>query len=506
MRWLEVKVTVAAEAVEAVGERLLTLGARGFWTVGVGPVRALVSYFPCLDEGGGGPDGPVGPDGSSGPVAVLSVFLARLQEWGLDPGPAEVSTRVVDEVEWRDQWKAFFHPIRVGRRLIIHPPWEKPVGQRSGVEAVERRIGNLSIVIDPGQAFGTGDHATTRGAVELVEATLDAREGQGRVSSAVDLGTGSGILAIVAAKLGVPRVVAVDNDPVATVAARANVAANGLAGRVEVVDGNLEDVLGTDGGKAPGVERRERPDLIMANLTTDLIVFTLPMMATALRPGGVIVAAGVSSGEGEDRVMEMARSVGLAEIDRRSAENWVSFAFTKAPGRSPRGDRAPCGLARGDPAAPGLAGRGGTVRGRPRAVFYTLGCKANLYDTAGMMGQLRQDGWEIVAGQEERPDGEAHDLYVVNSCAVTARAESKTGQLVRRLRREHPGVLVALVGCYPEVQRGPPAASKEGRGREGGCRRGRRRGREGGCLVRRRSGLGHLRPPPLAPTPSPARI
>jgi len=411
-------VTVAAEAAEAVGEELRRLGARGYAWEDFGPdagaLRALVAYFPAGGE--------AGKSLAARLPADLRAFLASLPGWGLDPGPAEVATRLARETEWQDQWKAFFRPTRVGRRLVVYPPWEPPAAMGPD---------DIPIVIDPGQAFGTGDHATTRGALELLETVLEGRRvaapvgagptdpGPSPVSRVLDLGTGSGLLAIAAAKLGTARVLAVDNDPVAVEAAGWNVAANGLAGRVEVALGDLGVVLAS-GGPA---------SLILANLTTDLIVSTLPAVSAALEPGGVFVAAGIATGEAAERVAEAACAAGLSEIDRRSAENWTSFAFRKGP-RPPRA-------------------------GSPRAVFYTLGCKANLYDTSGLMDQFRQEGWHVDAGHEEGREGAgpAADLYVVNSCAVTTRAEAKSRQLVRRLKREHPLALVALVGCYPEVHR-----------------------------------------------------
>jgi threonylcarbamoyladenosine tRNA methylthiotransferase MtaB len=418
--WLEVRVTVAAEAAEAVGEELLRLGARGHAWEDLGPdagaLRALVAYFPAGGEAGRSLTARLPAD--------LRAFLAALPGWGLDPGPAKVATRLALQTEWQDQWKAFFRPTRVGRRLVVHPPWELPAA--TGPE-------DILIVIDPGQAFGTGNHATTRGALELLEEVLDSHRlgvaaptgtaptdpGPSAVSRVFDLGTGSGILAIAAAKLGIAKVLAVDNDPVAVEAAGWNVTANGVTGRVEVALGDLGMVLACRGPAG----------LILANVTTDLIESALPAVSAALEPGGVFVAAGIATGEATERVAEAARAAGLSEIDRRSAENWTSFAFRKGP----RPLRA----------------------GSPRAVFYTLGCKANLYDTAGLMDQFRQEGWHVDAGHEEEREGAGPDadLYVVNSCAVTTRAEGKSRQLVRRLKREHPMALVALVGCYPEVHR-----------------------------------------------------
>lgn len=457
--WLEVRVAVSAEAAEAVAEELARRGARGLAVEEGGidlethaAARTLVAHYPAWP----GPGASLG-QATSLLLSELKDFLARLPAWGLDPGPAEVGIRLVSEDDWSEQWKAFFHPVRLGRRVVVHPSWEPPA-------AADLGPGDVVVAIDPGQAFGTGGHATTRGAMELLEQVLTpgspaspeggagdgARDGTGDGAWVLDLGTGSGVLAVAAAKLGAARVLAIDNDPVAVAAARENVECNGVSERVEVVDGDAAALLDRFGGRPPA----ERPGLIVANLHTGLIVDILPAAARALPPGGLFAAAGVSSGEGEERVAAAARESGLDEMDRHPDEGWVSFLFRK-------------------PA--------------PRAVFYTLGCKANLYDSAGMMNDLRAAGWEVrFRGGEREPgaaagrlalegsedDGterelaggepavsESADLYVVNSCAVTARAEAKSRQLARKLKREHPQALVALVGCYPAVHREEAAAA-----------------------------------------------
>lgn len=464
-RWLEVTAIVAAEAAEAVGEKLLRMGARGFATEERGAARALIAYFPGDDEGPPGDEPPAGDEAEQAPSAAstgrdavlarqareLREFLGRLPGWGLDSGPAEVTARLVDAEDWRDQWKAYFHPTRVGRRLLVHPPWEQPA---------EVRPGDLAVVIEPGEAFGTGTHPTTRGALELVEMAGGKISGrrtapgastptlptpaQDLPTLALDLGTGSGILAIAAAKLGFDRVLAVDCDPAAVETAAENVARNGVSGRVEVVEGDAFAVLA-------GPERAgQRPILVMANLTTDLVAALARPVVDVLGEGGLFVGAGVSAGEGEERVAEAARRAGLEELERRTGEGWTAFLFRRAAhrstGESPeRTARRPAGRV-----------------ARPRAVFCTLGCKANLYDTAGMMNDLKRAGWEVTSAAEERrrPGEPGADLYVVNSCAVTARAESKSRQLARRLKRENPGALVALVGCFPQLRR--QAAAGEG--------------------------------------------
>lgn len=455
MRWCEMRVVVSVAACEAVAEKLRQLGAQGHRLEELGELCALTAYFPVDDRAGER-------------SAELREFLDRFGDWGLDPGPAEIAVRPVDEADWRDQWRAFFHPVRVGRRLVVHPPWEPPGDELSAGDPV-------TIVIDPAQAFGTGTHATTRGALELLEVAAQG------VELAADLGTGSGILAITAAKLGVGHIVGVDCDPVAVSAARENAARNGVAGRIELSEGDVFALVerwrkSVEDGAPMGTVFARRPELVMANITTDLIVALAGPVARLLPADGLFLCSGISTEEGAERVEAAAREAGLVEIDRRQAEGWTSFLFRLPAGakvskpkkirarREQEAGGAP-GAAPGAAASSAAASSGAATSalaaGCPVALFYTLGCKANLYDTAALMDDLARAGWEVRSGTLvegagngiEDPVLGAVRLCVINSCAVTARAESKSRQLARRLRRRYPEALLALVGCYPQVRR-----------------------------------------------------
>jgi len=468
LRWIEVRVTVASEAAEAVGERLVRLGARGYAVEEDGELRVLVAYFPVDDRAGERAED-------------IRAFLERLPDWGLDPGPAEMTARPVEEGEWGDQWKAYFHPVRIGRRLVVFPPWEKPAcllashnlpaadGAGGGgnhlpaetpgpgdpedewrvcTERSDPSPARLPIEIDPGQAFGTGTHPTTVGALELIEVAAEMLPGRRDPASfALDLGTGSGILAIAAVRLGLPRVIAVDCDTAAVRAARDNARRNGVADRIEVIEGDAFTVVDL---------LAESPLLVTANITTDLVAALARRAASLLPGGGFFVCSGVSAGEGAERVLTAAREAGLEEMERRTAAGWTSFLFrNEAHDRNWELRRRDQCLRKCDrPAAPDGRAAAQSPPGRVRAaLFHTLGCKANLYDTAGMMAALRAAGWRVLAGGGGEAAECEVDLVVVNSCAVTARAEAKSRQLTRRLRKEHPDALVVLVGCYPEINR-----------------------------------------------------
>src|SRR5204863_9584202 len=164
------------------------------------------------------------------------------------PGFAEqpLSWKVLQEKNWASSWRRFFNPIKVGRLLWITPPWVAPPKSR------RRHV----ITIEPGMAFGTGTHATTRGCLELIE-QLVPRFDLGELS-ALDVGTGSGILAIALVKLGAAAVVALDNDPVALKAARANVRVNDAGRKIRLARTKLADL-------------DERFGVVVANLTAETI-------------------------------------------------------------------------------------------------------------------------------------------------------------------------------------------------------------------------------------------
>ena len=207
----------------------------------------------------------------------------------------EVVTEEVSD-DWFDGWKRFHEPILVGRRLHVRPPWTGPL-DRSGVE---------EIVIDPGQAFGTGSHATTRMCLELLLA-LDPG------GSFADLGCGSGVLAIAAARLGWAPVRAVDFEEPSVVAARENAAANGVA--IEVARSDL---------------RRDPPpgaDTVAANLLRPLLL-ELPGLLRAAPPR-ILIASGLLRSQA-DEIAAAFGAAGLSERERRESGDWAALLLSRA--------------------------------------------------------------------------------------------------------------------------------------------------------------------------------
>jgi ribosomal protein L11 methyltransferase len=225
-------------------------------------------------------------------LAALKERLAALRDAGLDPGD-DVTVRFVQDEDWAEAWKAYFRPIRVGRSLVIKPSWE----------TLAATDGDRVIELDPGMAFGTGAHPTTQLCLTLLEERVAPGD---RV---LDLGTGSGILALAAARLGAREVLALDLDPIAVAAARENVSANGLAALVRVEEG--------------GVEAASDPsyDLVVANILADVIRDLAPALARLVRPGGLLIASGIIAERAAD-VTAALRAAGFDPEEERAQEEW----------------------------------------------------------------------------------------------------------------------------------------------------------------------------------------
>jgi ribosomal protein L11 methyltransferase len=236
----------------------------------------------------------------------VRVYLAGLAELGFAPVQDLRVAALADE-NWAAAWRAHFTPRPVGRRLLIVPPWdERPAN------------GRTVITIEPGRAFGTGHHGTTAGCLEALEAVVE----RDRPARMIDVGTGSGILAIAAARLGVGAVLAVDDDPDAVACAMANVARNHVADRVRCV---LADAAGL---------REPRVPLLVANLLSAAHRRLAAQYRRSLSAGGALLLGGILDAEAADLVVTLAAH----ELDHRasvSVEGWTTLEL-----RAPLHDRA----------------------------------------------------------------------------------------------------------------------------------------------------------------------
>ncbi|EFM12746.1 ribosomal protein L11 methyltransferase [Paenibacillus curdlanolyticus YK9] len=246
-------------------------------------------------------------------VEAIKPFIEQLREYDLDPGDFTVSHQLVDEDSWAEAWKQYFKPIRVSERLTIKPTWED-------YEASE---GENIIELDPGMAFGTGTHPTTALCLRTLESVIHGGE------EVIDVGTGSGILAIGAIKLGARAVLAVDLDPVAVSSAKENAHLNGLS---EQIDVRLSDLLGVlkgetkdeSGAEAGPLNVTVPVDVVVANILAEIILMFLDDVYAALKPGGYYIASGIWKNK-EEVVEQGLLQAGFEIVDRRREEDWIAF-------------------------------------------------------------------------------------------------------------------------------------------------------------------------------------
>lgn len=242
-------------------------------------------------------------------VAAVKPRIEELREFGIDPGDYTFATKLVDDEDWANNWKQYFKPSRVSETLTIKPTWEE----------YEPSPGEKIIELDPGMAFGTGTHPTTSLCLKTLESYIKGGE------EVIDVGTGSGILAIGAMKLGAKRVLALDLDPIAVTSATENVKLNGLENDVEI---RLSDLLGVLDGKEEKVSVTVPVDLVVANILAEIILLFVDDVFNALKPGGFYIASGIYSGK-EALVEESLRKSGFEIAEKRQEENWSAIVARK---------------------------------------------------------------------------------------------------------------------------------------------------------------------------------
>ena len=301
--WVEISCTVPAELTDIVAEYLTELSGTGVCienlSVDAFAVSEILepdsttirSYFSSSND-------------SRSRLAEIGSFLTDLsgRHPGFTPLPPELSTVCTED--WSTSWKANFKPLRVGRRLLIVPSWEDA---NPGCEDIVLRI-------DPGMAFGTGGHETTRLCLELLENIMDTMPVM-HSPTVLDVGTGSGILAMAAVKLGAQRVCALDTDPQAIEVAQENLAANSLLEQVECSTTPLESQAGSF-------------DVILANILAEELVRLASSLTERLAAGGSLVLSGILTNK-EQLVRDGFASQPLKHCATISQGEWVAIHYKK---------------------------------------------------------------------------------------------------------------------------------------------------------------------------------
>jgi len=286
LSWLEVSVQADGEAAEAVSEVFNRYGRGGavlstdFGESGDTAVVTVKTYLP-IDAGG-------------------LETRRRIEEalWHLSqiyPLPAPEFRELAEE-DWANAWKKHYHIVRIGQRIVIKPTWQE----------YDPQLDDVIIELDPGMAFGTGLHPTTQMCLQALEEHLKPGD---RV---LDLGTGSGILAIAAARLGAGSVQALDNDPIAVKVAQANVESNGVQNVVTVELGSLDKATGEF-------------DLVLVNILARVIIELAGQgLVERVRPSGLMVLAGLVV-EQEAEVVAALREHNVEIVERRQEKDWVAL-------------------------------------------------------------------------------------------------------------------------------------------------------------------------------------
>jgi ribosomal protein L11 methyltransferase len=288
-RWLVVEISISKEFGEAVSNFLMEREATGIEEVeGDLKRERLRAYFP--------------QDGKEARILYpLRHYLKSLEKIAPDIPRAQVKTASLPEQDWGENWKRFFKPVQVTPRFVVKPPWGR----------VRLKRGQSSIDITPGMAFGTGTHATTLLSIRALEEGFKKKG-----LSVLDVGTGSGILSIIAAKLGAKEVWGIDIDGVAVENARENVELNRVSAIVRIRKGRLGDL-------------HKRFDVVVANIDLKSLRKMRRHLLSHLKKGGLLILSGILEQEKERIRLHYLEPRLLRWIKTTQEGEWVCLTFKK---------------------------------------------------------------------------------------------------------------------------------------------------------------------------------
>lgn len=308
MEWMELKIDTTAEGCDLAANILYDAGAAGVVIEDPGDARALLRQeedWDYIDPGAINTEGDIVT--VKGYLAVndslgdlVKMVRERLSDLAIrEPGfgPLELATGTVNDWDWAECWKKYYKPLRIGRNIVIKPSWEH----------YSPKEGDIVVAIDPGMAFGTGTHESTALCIELLEKYIS------KGCRVIDVGCGSGILSVVAAKLGAGVVEAYDLQAEAVDITRENAKLNGVDRVVKAQRANLLDAA------------KDRVDIIVSNIVADVIIRMSPRAARHLKPGGIFIASGII----RDRRREVYTSLeyyGMAVVEELSRNEWIALA------------------------------------------------------------------------------------------------------------------------------------------------------------------------------------
>ncbi|MGV8058113.1 MAG: 50S ribosomal protein L11 methyltransferase [Smithellaceae bacterium] len=301
-KWLKIEIAAPGELMDALGNFLTETGAQGVFQETLAPPfpedfpeaqtgETIKAYFPEDVR-------------SEKRITAIRKYLESLKEIFSDlPAPA-LNTEIISDPDWGEQWKKYFKPIRVSNNIIVKPTWER--------YAPSSR--DIVIEIDPGMAFGTGQHASTRMCIEALEDII-MKDRTVQNWKVLDVGCGTGILGITAAKLGAQDVICLDNDQKATEIAAENAAINHVADYLHIIN---KDALAI----------KEPRNLIIANLTSNLLLKLCRHFTRLLEPEGYMIISGII----EQDAQEIEKNFTIAPLTQNRViqeKEWLCYVLKK---------------------------------------------------------------------------------------------------------------------------------------------------------------------------------
>jgi ribosomal protein L11 methyltransferase len=283
MRWAALTIDIGSvDACETAEQLFYNAGIKGIAVDDTAFPMRITGYLPEDER-------------LAGRVRAIDAALTLLPTLGIESVSGRVSLAYVEEDDWANAWKKYFKPMRIGRGIVVLPPWEAP----------DLRPDDISIVIDPGMAFGTGSHATTQLCLQALEDAV----APGAIVA--DIGTGSGILAIAAAKLGASSVYAMDIDPQAV----------RIAGQNATVNSTVLEL-------SEELPRGRVFNVVVANIIADTLIELSTVLTSLLAPAGILIASGIINHRALD--VELAfRESGLSEAVGKTRDEWVVQIYHK---------------------------------------------------------------------------------------------------------------------------------------------------------------------------------
>ena len=308
MKWTEVSIKTTEEASDAVSEMLTSIGAGGVVIEDPNEIRRQIESPDSLDYADQEFMDSLGTEVTikayfneeltSEELEILIIEKLKFISQFLDIGNGYLGSGKVDDEDWATAWKKYYKPFHISDSVVVKPSWEE----------YEKQAEEIVIEMDPGMAFGTGTHETTRLCSQLLEKYVKKGD------SVIDVGCGTGILSIIAVKLGASHAVAIDIDEVAARVSKENCSINGVLDAIDVRKGVLADL------------QPQKADIVVANIIADVVIKLSANIPSYLKKGGVLLTSGIIR-ERKDDVISAYTGLGFKLMNILEMGEWVAIVF-----------------------------------------------------------------------------------------------------------------------------------------------------------------------------------